>query len=170
MGLGRDAEQSRFGGRADHVIPINRSACPACLRTLSSPVTPVAWRRPFSSCNLTDPKWLSTVMPLHVSETHDSISLSEFLFLAKTPSYLQPTASTAQRAASAPAFKRTWPPPRHVPPQPRAPLASAKESQPISGDDPFSKEGSKSSMPKSRAVSWEREITRASKTDGSLSF
>jgi hypothetical protein len=70
----------------------------------------------------------------------------------KTPSYLQPTASTAQRVASTAATKRVRPPPRRDPPHSRALLSS--------GDDPSSKGESKPSAPKSRAVSRDGAIDR----------
>jgi len=71
---------------------------------------------------------------------------------SKTPSYLQPTASTAQRAASATAPKRARPPSKHVPPQSRVPLAPAKEPQPILGDEPSSKGETKPPVTKSRVT------------------
>ena len=75
--------------------------------------------------------------------------------LAKTPSYLQPTASTTQRAASSAPSKRTPHPTstRHVPAQSNAPLPPPKDVRLTSGDDSLSKGELKSSMPKSRVVS-----------------
>ncbi|KAH9965841.1 hypothetical protein BC827DRAFT_1264930 [Russula dissimulans] len=76
---------------------------------------------------------------------------------SKTPSYLQPTASTAQRAASAAAPKRTRPPSKHVPPPPQsrpplAPAAHATEPQPSPGDEPSSKGESKPPVTESRVT------------------
>ena len=84
--------------------------------------------------------------------------ISKFFHPAKTPSYLQPTASTAQRAASsAPskASKRSRHPTttRHVPPQSHAPLPHSKDAPSTLGDGSSSKGELKSSVPKSRVVS-----------------
>lgn len=78
---------------------------------------------------------------------------SNCLISARTPSYLQPTASTAQRVASSGAAKRApRPPTKRDPPQSRAPLSS--------GDDTSSKSKSKPSVPKSRVVSGDGAIDR----------
>lgn len=87
--------------------------------------------------------------------------ISNFFHPAKTPSYLQPTASTAQRAASsAPskASKRSRHPTttRHAPPQSHAPLPHSKDAPSTLGDGSSSKGELKSSVPKSRAVSRQR--------------
>lgn len=74
---------------------------------------------------------------------------------ARTPSYLQPTASTAQRAASSAPSKRSRPPissTRHAPHQSRAPFLPPKDTQSTSDDDPSSKGEPKPPAPKSRVT------------------